>query len=46
MGYLDQVLRTCLIYYCVATDMQNGDEGLPSIFLCGQGLLVKNAHNS
>ena len=29
------------ILYCLATGMQNGDEGLPSINLAGQGLLVK-----
>ena len=27
-------------------DMENGDEGLTSIILAGQGLLSENAHNS
>ena len=41
MGYLDQILRTYLFWYCPATDVQNDDEGLPSIILAGRGLLVK-----
>ena len=37
MGYLYQVLN----HYLLATGKQNGDEGLRSIILVGQGLLVK-----
>ena len=41
MGYLGQILHTYVIQYCVATGMQNSDEGLPSIILARRGILVK-----
>ena len=41
MGYVDQILHIYLFWYCPATGMQNGGEGLPRIILVSRGLLVK-----
>ena len=41
MGYVDQILHIYLFWYCPATGMPNGGEGLPRIILVSRGLLVK-----